>query len=130
MNKILAKILTLVKTHQSDLVFAACVTMLTVISFNLGKISASDRSTENVTLKNGQMAQFPVIAGQPGGGTAPAAGYHSDPSVVASKKSKSKLYHFTWCPGAKQISAANKLTFPDEQTAVAAGYALASNCAK
>jgi hypothetical protein len=47
-------------------------------------------------------------------------------SVVASKNGKK--YHFTHCPGAKQISEANKITFESPTAAEASGYTRASNC--
>ena len=69
-------------------------------------------------------------AGQPGdtrGTLAPAA---RDQIVVASKNSKGKLYHFSWCSGASQIAEKNKITFTNEAAAITAGYTLAGNCQK
>ncbi len=54
----------------------------------------------------------------------------TNPQVVASKNSKGKLYHFTWCPGASMIAEKNKITFASEAAAIAAGYTLAGNCQK
>ena len=51
-----------------------------------------------------------------------------DPRVVASKASSSKLYHHPWCSGAQRIKETNKLWFPTEADAIAAGYTLAANC--
>lgn len=47
-------------------------------------------------------------------------------SVVGS--SKGTKYHYVHCPGAKQISEANKITFASPQHAEASGYTLAGNC--
>jgi len=47
-------------------------------------------------------------------------------SVVAS--SKGAKYHYSHCPGAKQISEANKITFASAILAETAGYTLAANC--
>ncbi len=47
-------------------------------------------------------------------------------SVVAS--SKGTKYHYLNCPGAKQISEANKITFTSAKEAEAAGYTRAANC--
>lgn len=41
---------------------------------------------------------------------------------------KSNKYHYLYCPGAKQISEANKITFTNAASAEAAGYTLALNC--
>jgi len=51
-----------------------------------------------------------------------------DLRVVVSKSASSKLYHFTWCSGAKRIKEENKVWFNTEAEAVAAGYSLAGNC--
>ena len=45
----------------------------------------------------------------------------------AASKSGTK-YHLATCPGAKSISAANKVWFDTKEAAEAAGYAPASNC--
>jgi len=47
-------------------------------------------------------------------------------SVVGS--SKGNKYHFSYCPGAKQISEANKIVFSSVEEAEKAGYTLAGNC--
>ncbi len=118
----LSKFFQLIKSYQSDIVLTVVVILISVISFNLGKISAL----------NGQKAQIKITggenAGQPGdtrGALAPAV---RDQTVVASKNSKGKLYHFTWCPGASMIAEKNKITFTSEAAAIAAGYTLAGNC--
>ncbi len=46
--------------------------------------------------------------------------------VVASKEGSK--YHDPWCPGAKQIKAGNKISFPTSAAARAAGYTPAGNC--
>ena len=46
--------------------------------------------------------------------------------VVASKNGTK--YHFPWCAGAKQIAEKNKITFPNVESARAAGYTPAANC--
>ena len=127
----LAKILQLIKLHQSDIVLGVCVIMLTVISFNLGKISVENSSKASVTIKGGQEAGTANIY-NPSSNEARAvkSNYHTNPTVVASSKSKTKYYHFSWCAGAKQISEKNKLTFPNEAAAITAGYTLATNCDK
>lgn len=124
----LSKIIQLIKFHQSDVVLAVCVIMLTIISFNLGKISAGKDSDSPVTITGGQEVGTANIYKPSSGGRATKSVLRTDPTVIASSKSKTKYYHFTWCSGAKQISEKNKLTFPNESSAMAAGYTLASNC--
>ncbi len=121
----LSKFFQLIKSYQSDIILTVVVILISVISFNLGKISAT----------NGQKAQIKITggenAGRPGnvrGILTSVAPVVRDQTVIASKNSKGKLYHFTWCPGASMIAEKNKLTFANENTAIAAGYTLAGNC--
>jgi hypothetical protein len=48
-------------------------------------------------------------------------------SAVVASKAGTK-YHYPWCPGAKQISPANKITFASIAEARKAGYTPAANC--
>ncbi len=47
-------------------------------------------------------------------------------SVVASRNGSK--YHYSHCPGAKQIKEVNKISFISAKDAEASGYTLASNC--
>lgn len=47
-------------------------------------------------------------------------------SIVASKSGKK--YHFSYCPGAKQITEKNRIFFASVSAAERAGYTLAGNC--
>ena len=49
-----------------------------------------------------------------------------DPRVVVSKSGK--VYHYTWCSGAKRIKLENQVWFENESLAQQAGYTLAGNC--
>ncbi len=122
----LSKLPNFVKTYQSDIVLAITVILISVISFNLGKISAI----------SGQKAQI-KITGEMQNGQSPEnknslnpkpSALNPNPMVVASKNSKGKLYHFAYCPGASMIAEKNKITFANEAAAIAAGYILAGNC--
>jgi hypothetical protein len=46
--------------------------------------------------------------------------------IVASKNGSK--YHYSYCPGAKQIKEENKISFNSSKEAEAAGYTIASNC--
>lgn len=120
----LSKLLNFVKIHQPDIILGVAIIMITIISFNLGKISAL----------NNQRAQIKITGGEDAGDirdvTVPKTTPMRDQTVVASKNSKGKLYHFTWCPGASQIAEKNKMTFANETAAIAAGFTLAGNCRK
>lgn len=127
----LSKLLELVKKYQIDIVLAVAIILIAITSYNIGKIIAYRSVKIPITITDPQ----DIVRREAGQGNNQAANIQSainprDLTVVASKKSSSKLYHFTWCPGAKQIAAANKLTFATESAAIAAGYTLAGNCKK
>lgn len=120
----LTKLKEFVKQYHSDITMAVAVICITVISFNLGRISAGERSHAKLAVigpsaRSGSTAKLssPTAIPTP-----------RDLRVVASKASTSKAYHFLWCSGAKRIAEKNKLTFPTEEAAKTAGYTLAGNC--
>lgn len=130
----LSKIFNFIKTYQSDVVLSIGVALITITSYNLGKISAYKSIKSPITADETGNAQNIVRheigeRGEEQTSTRKTS-IQRDQSVVASKKSQSKLYHFTWCPGAAKIANQNKITFPNEAAAIAAGFKLASNCTK
>ncbi len=136
----LTKIIELVKQYQRDIFLLLCIVLISVISFNLGKINGFHK--EPIKIKEGAN----IYQAQSLEGMVPLATHSASPSssvpssipkpkvvdlrVVVSKKSKTKLYHFTWCSGAKRIAAINQRWFNSEQEAIQTGYKLASNCNK
>ncbi len=50
----------------------------------------------------------------------------TEKQIVASKNGT--VYHYVWCPGAKQIKEENKIYFYSPQEAEKAGYRPAKNC--
>ena len=114
-----------IKTHQSDIILVVAIALISAISFNLGKMSVLTGRKASIELVGGENASQAANAN---GTTASQMAVKKDPTVVASKNSKNKLYHFTWCPGASQIAEKNKITFSNEAAAITAGYTLAGNC--
>src|SRR3989344_6952666 len=104
---ILSKILNIVKLYQKDIFLAFCIILISIISFNIGRINALQKTPIKIT---GETNIYQATAGNSilnNKTVVPAK--PKDPRVVASKASTTKKYHFTWCPGAKQIKEANKL---------------------
>lgn len=103
------------------------VILVGTLSFGLGRLSAPmggnsmeiryDPELSNLGVGNSAT----VLESQTPATRAPAS-----ESVVAS--SKGTKYHYSHCPGSKQISEANKITFSSSTEAEAAGYTLAGNC--
>jgi len=122
----LSKLIQFVKTRQSEIVLTIAIVAITVISFNLGKISALNKQKAQIKITNGIKTE--VKGGTPATKAAAKAVPLENQVVVASKNSGAKIYHFTWCPGASKIAEENKITFPNEAAAIAAGYTLAKNC--
>jgi hypothetical protein len=104
--------------------------LIAVIAFCLGRVSGLQDKKEPVRIttsppnpspKLGEESSEQTTLGEVKGATTAASG-----SVVASKNGTK--YHYPWCAGAKQISAANLVTFNSTESARAAGYTPASNC--
>ena len=123
---ILSKILNQVKFYQKEVFLGLCIILISVISFNLGRINALHKTPIKITGEtnvyqatsgNSVLNKPKAIPAQP-----------RDTRVVVSKASTTKKYHFTWCAGAKQIKETNKLWFENESLAQQAGYTLAGNC--
>jgi hypothetical protein len=131
-RSIIATIADFVKRHR-DHIWRGFVLMLIAWSgYNVGVISARHGAipAQEAALFRPRtviVSQTTIPSGK--GMAAPKTG-HSDPRVVASKTSKTKKYHYSWCPGASQIKEANRIWFPTAQDAQRAGYSLAGNCSE
>lgn len=113
-----------VKQYQHDLYLGLCILLIAGIGYNIGRISALQKSPltvgENANIYNTTKTTESKTIQQP---SAPR-----DPRVVATKNSKSKVYHYSWCSGASRIKDVNKIWFTTENEAISAGYTLAGNC--
>ena len=126
MRSIITKTLTLIKSLQFEIFILACFALVSIISYQFGRIKALEKTPITLSEK-ANIFEAVAAPSQQKEGTA-ATPRPSDSRVVASKKSASKLYHFTWCSGAKRIKEENKVWFENETTAQGAGYSLAGNC--
>ncbi len=100
----------------------AAIGLIAAISYNLGRIRTLEESLSHKAQRS-DIFQPTQEEGIPLPSSAPR-----DPRVVASKASDSKLYHHSWCSGAKRIKTSNQLWFATEAEAQKAGYTLAGNC--
>lgn len=130
----LSKLPQFVKQYQPDIILAITIVLISITAFNLGKISAYQQKKTPITITgpgtvNGQRimadSNSKKTDSQP-----ETSNQKLETSVVASKNSTSKVYHFPWCPSASKIADKNKLTFATEAAAISAGYTLAGNCTK
>ena len=122
MHNILSKIGIWVKVRQKDIFLVFCMVLISVISFNLGRINSLEKTSISIT---GGEANVYSASGQKEAGTDKKP-VKIDKRVVASKNSDK--YHFTWCSRAKRIKEENKIWFENEAVAQAAGYVKAGNC--
>jgi len=109
----------------------AILVLVAVISFCLGRLSSIEEKREPVKVISGNISALnsaSVLLNNTG--SLPVASsttsVNSAGQVVASKNGNK--YHYPWCPGAKQISEKNKITFNSIEEAKSAGYSAASNC--
>lgn len=123
MQRILSKVIDLVKKYQKDLFLALCLIFVSTISFNLGKINSLKQTPITI---DGVAADIYSASNQEGIIKTNNKPTVVDRRVVVSKNSDK--YHFTWCSGAKRIKEENKIWFADEAAAQAAGYTKAGNC--
>lgn len=122
---------------ENDLVFFIClVVLISIGAFALGrysvlKIPSGGGGVASVamsyTTQGSTSPTVPLDALAPDkADTAAPALPASSMEVVASKKGTK--YHLPTCPGALQIKSENKIVFPSEQAAKAAGLERAANC--
>ncbi len=119
-NKFIILLRSGAKRYQRDLFVVFFMLISAGIGYNLGHIN-SGRVEANLSLQE-------AGPGSPLANSLAPKATPSDPRVVASKTSKSKLYHYTWCSGAQRIKDTNKIWFNSAAAAEAAGYTLAGNC--
>lgn len=123
------KINTFIKERKEDLLLVVVITLVGVISFGLGRLSAVlPRKTPLELHENTIKGPVRPYSGVSLEATAAVPLGQSDPlgQYVASKNGTK--YHLVTCPGTKQIKEENKIWFQSQKEARAAGFQPASNC--
>ena len=123
---IISKILNFVKLRQKDIFMVFCMVLISIISFNLGKIGALKKNPITILPGQSQADVYNAVNDKSQTISKNTQTQVVDRRVVVSKNSNK--YHFTWCSGTKRIKEENKLWFADEAAAQAAGYTKAGNC--
>jgi len=100
-----------IKKYKAELVIILSIVLISIISFNLGKIKAAKDFNEKITIYDNR-------------------GETSDIEFRVVVSVNSNKYHFPWCSGASAIKDSNKIIFENEAAAIMAGYVLAGNCSK
>lgn len=117
MRDSIANILLKIKRQVSHIpiegLYAVSIIFVGLTGFGLGFLSGTEASKGDVrTYYDPNLSTDPTII--------------LEGQVVGSRKGTK--YHYPWCPGAEQMSIANKRWFKTVRDARAAGYTPASNC--
>lgn len=132
----ITKIFKFCKTNDKDIVFAATVMLVAVISFGLGRLSKiRDGRTPLTVEKPGVIAgdavvdlnqQRDLIDESNNQNSSIITAPNTQKSFVASKNGKK--YYYAWCDSASRIKKENKVWFSTKEEAKTAGYEPAANC--
>ncbi len=134
------QIIKFIKTHLETIILTIAIITITTISFNLGRVSVSDKHNAHILISSpGEPNQGQSDPSLSEGEKAINKENNTNPPtreanplgnipVVVSKKSKSGVYHYPWCSGAKKMNQENKIEFSSATKAEEAGYRLAGNC--
>lgn len=121
-------------SFDSELWYMAFVLVLVAAaSFGLGRLSITPVSVPTVQtaativpsvhIQSGTATNLPSLPAD----ISHQVDHLAGAQVVIASRNGSK-YHLETCPGAKQITAANRITFNSRAAAEAAGYTPAANC--
>ncbi len=119
----------------------ACVILVAISSFSLGRISGLEDKKVPVKVINGNVQNLQNLDGQQKINTERAKdgasavisvvnieNSNQNPSEIVVGSKNGTKYHYPWCAGAKQIAEKNLITFNSIEEARAKGYTPASNC--
>ncbi len=114
------------KKHLLNIVV---IILIASASFGLGRFSFYKDKEVSVTIRSEKTFEdehSTTPTPEVKGAVTSESTSQSDGIVVGSKNSTK--YHFPWCSGAKNIAAANLITFASIEEARKAGYIPAANC--
>ncbi len=107
--------------------FLSIVIILVVsLSFGIGRLSVMGKREAVKIEYDPEISNTPLLTPKEQMASVVQAISKSNNEVITSKNGT--RYHYSHCPGAKQIKEANKIVFATPAAAEAAGYTLAANC--
>jgi hypothetical protein len=105
------------------------IVLVSVLSFGLGRLSGNDQKKGiEIRLDETYSTSTSSYIGNKEEVTKSIPKVEAGTSSVVVGSIKGTKYHYLYCPGAKQIAEANKVTFANPAAAEMAGYTLALNC--
>lgn len=130
--------------NQADIVLVIGIVLISLISFGLGRISASQSAKEPVTIEQNNESRIMNYGNEEGSvlnseeqGSGDGQGINNATSVNTDQSSTSSnninqgiivaskngaKYHWPWCSWAKKIKPENQVWFKSEAEAQKAGY--------
>ncbi len=113
------------KQYEREIFILAGVFIFGTLAFGLGRLSKIEggKIPVKIEIPNSLNSSKGVI----GEGAISLEEFPPSVGLLVASRNGSK-YHFPWCPGALQISEANKIWFQSEEQAEKAGYEPAANC--
>jgi hypothetical protein len=121
-----------IQTHNTvkRLFIPILIILISTLSFGIGRLS---KEAKQLPIKIDLDDTYSTTTGAYNGAIKVEAKSSTSTTATPGESivvgsAKSNKYHYTYCPGAKQISVANKITFKNAAAAEAAGYTLALNC--
>ncbi len=131
---------------RTDILLSLIIIIVGSVSFLLGRLSVSEKTTKIHQTANLIESQI-TVATSTTSPTVPTPNQNilniqSSPQVVPTQPQKPVVnidgnyvasksgtkYHLPWCSGAKRITDANKVWFKTKEEAEKAGYQPAANC--
>lgn len=119
----LSKTIKFCKDREKDLVLAAIIILVALISFGLGRLSKIREIKTPITVENVTIRPTGILDGE---ADKAAVKNNREKVFVASKKGTK--YHYPWCSGAQRIKETNKIWFSTVEEAREDGYSPAANC--
>jgi len=114
----LSKIIKFCKQYEKDLILAAVIILVALISFGLGRLSKIRENKTPITITTTTTTSASSTS---------TSGVDVANGVVVASKNGTK-YHYPWCSGAQSIKEENKIYFSSTEEARKAGYTPAANC--
>lgn len=134
LTDLIQKVNALFKTHGREIFLVLLVIITGFMSFGLGRLSLLWPKKEPIRIEPvPQAANATAPDGQVASASSTAASVSGKPNAPATTGNfvtsrNGSVYHFPWCPGAKQIKEENKIWFQTRAEAERAGYKPAGNC--
>ncbi len=132
------KLTQFVKDNQNDIVLIIGIILISLISFGAGRLFEAGRLTNQpinygsekiINIDQNIAAESPTPSPNknPNQQT-PQIQTDSAGSLQIIGNKSSKIYHYPWCSGAKNMKEENKIFFNSTEEAKKAGFKPAGNC--